>query len=150
MPPAAPQVFISYSHKDEEWKDRLDTQLQVLGHQGILDTWNDRRIEFGSDWEPEIEAAMQRAKAAVLLISADSLTSKFILSKEVPVLLERREKEGVKILPVIVRPCPWQMVPWLAKLQCRPKDGHPLSGGTDHQIEADLDAIAREIGALLK
>ena len=32
-----PTVFISYSHKDEDWKNRLVTHLGVLRHQGLLD-----------------------------------------------------------------------------------------------------------------
>jgi hypothetical protein len=39
------KVFISYSHKDEEWKDSLVKQLEVLKLQGEFDTWDDRRIQ---------------------------------------------------------------------------------------------------------
>ncbi len=59
-----PQVFISYSYWDEAWKDRLVTHLQVLVRQGLLDTWDDRRIGVGDDWEQQIDAALQNAKAA--------------------------------------------------------------------------------------
>jgi hypothetical protein len=55
-----PSVFISYSHKDEEWKDKLVTHLGVLKEQGLLDIWEDRRIEGGDDWLPEIEKAINR------------------------------------------------------------------------------------------
>ncbi len=64
-----PSVFLSYSHKDEVWKDRLRTHLGVLEKQGLLETWDDRRIGAGSDWFEEIQAAMARASVAVLLIS---------------------------------------------------------------------------------
>lgn len=40
-----PTVFISYSHKDEVWKDRLETQLRVLQFEGLLETWTDRQID---------------------------------------------------------------------------------------------------------
>ena len=43
-----PSVFISYSRKDEEWKDRLVTHLGVLEQEGLLDLWDDRRIELGA------------------------------------------------------------------------------------------------------
>ncbi len=145
----APQVFISYSHQDETWKDRLVTQLQVLVHQGLLDTWDDRRIGFGDDWKPQIDTALQNAKAAVLLISANFLTSKFILGEEIPTLLQRRDAAGLHIFPVIVKPCAWRAVDWLAKMQCRPTDGRPLSGGTEHQIDTDLAAMAHEIHEVL-
>ena len=146
---SSPTVFISYSHKDEEWKDRVCSQLGVLVQQGLVETWDDRRIAAGDDWKPEIEKAMASAKAAVLLISANFLTSNFILNGEVPTLLEKRDKEGVRIIPVILKPCAWQTVPWLARLQCRPKDGRALSGGDENKIDQDLADLALEINRLL-
>jgi hypothetical protein len=106
----SPTVFISYCHKDEVWKDRLVTHLGVLQQESILDLWVDRRIGAGGNWYQEIEEAIARASVAVLLVSADFLTSKFILSKEIPRLLERWDKEGLRIFPVILRPCAWKHV----------------------------------------
>jgi hypothetical protein len=145
-----PAVFISYSHKDEKWKDRLVTHLGVLQSQGLLDLWDDRRIGAGEDWEQEIQEAMDAASVAVLLVSAHFLTSRFILGEEVPRLLERRDKEGLHIFPVIVKPCAWQAVGWLSRMQARPKDGRPLSAGDEHQIDTDLAEIATEVHDLLK
>jgi hypothetical protein len=71
----APSVFISYSHKDEEWKDRLVTHLRVLEMQGFLDVWEDRQIEGGDDWYPEIETAINKANVAILMISANFLVT---------------------------------------------------------------------------
>jgi len=148
---AKPTVFISYSHEDEAWKDRLVTHLGVLQSQGLLDLWDDRRIGAGEDWEREIEKAMATASAAVLLVSADFLTSAFILGEEVPRLLERRDrdKESLRIFPVIVKPCAWKQVKWLARMQVRPQDGRPLSAGDEHRIDADLAAIAEEVAAIM-
>jgi tetratricopeptide (TPR) repeat protein len=145
-----PTIFISYSHKDEAWKDRLVTHLRGLGHQGSLDAWDDRRIEGGQDWHQEIQDAMSAASVALLLVSADFLASKFIQDEEVPRLLERRESEGVRVIPVILKPCAWQTIDWLKRLQARPKDRRPLSQGDENQIETDLAAIAAEIDALLR
>ncbi|MBM3235730.1 toll/interleukin-1 receptor domain-containing protein [Candidatus Poribacteria bacterium] len=144
-----PTVFISYSHKDEDWKDRLVTQLGVLKEEGILDLWDDRRIEAGEDWYQKIQEAMNAASVAILMVSANFLTSKFILNEEVPRLLERREKEGMRVFPVIVKPCAWKRVKWLARMQLRPKDGNPLSAGDEHQIDVDLAAIAEEVAAII-
>ena len=100
-----PTVFISYSHKDEDWKDRLVTHLGVLQREALLDLWDDRRIGAGEDWYLEIQNAMNAASVAVLMVSANFLTSNFILQEEVPRLLERRDGEGMRIFPVIIRPC---------------------------------------------
>ncbi len=77
------------------------------------------------------------------------LTSNFILKTEVPTLMEKRDKEGVRIIPLIVKPCAWKIVPWLARLQCRPKDGRALSAGDENQIDQDLADLALEINNLL-
>lgn len=143
-------VFISYSHKDEAWKDRLVTHLGVLQQEGLIDLWDDRRIGAGGNWYQKIQEAIAKASVAVLLVSADFLTSKFILSKEIPSLLERRDKEGLRIYPVILRPCAWKHVKWLARMNRRPKDGKPISSGAEHQIEADLAAIAEEVAEIIE
>ena len=145
-----PTVFISYSHRDEIWKDRLLTQLGVLQQQSILALWHDRRIGAGADWYQEICQAMEAADVAVLLISADFLTSPFILQEEVARLMTRRQQEGLPIVPILVRPCPWKQVPWLARMQLRPIDARPLAAGNDYQIETELTAIAEEIAALIR
>jgi hypothetical protein len=132
------------------WKDRLLTQLGVLQQQNILELWHDRRIGAGADWYQDICKAMEAAHVAVLLISAHFLTSSFILQEEVSRLLTWRQQEGLPIVPILVTPCPWRRVPWLARMQLRPIDARPLSAGNDHQIETDLTAIAEEIADLMQ
>ena len=144
-----PTIFISYSHKDSDWKDRLVTHLGVLQQQNYLDFWTDDEIRIGEAWFQKIQTAMNTASVAILLVSAHSLTSNFILREEIARLLERRDKEGLAVFPILVRPCAWEFVPWLAQMQVRPKNGLPLSAGTDHQIDENLTAIVREIRTVL-
>jgi hypothetical protein len=144
-----PTVFISYSHKDEEWKDRLVTHLGVSQKQGLFFAWEDRLMGGGDIWKREIQDALNVASVAILLVSAHSLTSEFILHEEVKRMLERRDLEGLRIFPVIIKPCDWEAVPWLQQMNLRPKDGRPISGGNEHQIDEDMAAIAKEIRLLL-
>ncbi len=144
------KIFISYSHKDETWKERLVTQLRVLQNQITLDIWDDRRIQGGDEWLREIENALNLCNIAILLISPTFLTSKFIMEKEVPLLLERRRQQGVRIFPMIVKPCAWQQNDWLKKIQARPQDGKPLAGMRKDKAEAALAALAEELAGLLK
>ncbi len=141
------QIFISYSHQDEDWKNRVVKQLGVLAHTG-LDIWDDRRIAAGDDWHPEIQQAIERCDVAVLLISADFLTSPFIRDQEVPQLLQRRRDHGIRVIPLIVRPCLWDRIDWLGSIQARPTDGAALSGMTEHQRESTLSNLAGEIADL--
>ncbi len=43
-----PTVFISYSHKDEAWKDLLVPHLRALEMAGLdMQVWHDRKIDGG-------------------------------------------------------------------------------------------------------
>lgn len=142
-------VFISYSHKDEKYKDQLVTQLKVLNLAELLTWWDDRHIKPGENWYPEIEKAIESADVAILLISDNYLSSEFILSKEVPALLKKRAKKDLRVIPLIVWPCPWETIDWLSPIQVRPKDGRALSSMTEHQVKQDMASLAKEIFNLL-
>ena len=144
-----PSIFISYSHADESWKDRVVKQLRVLEYEKHLEVWDDRRIDAGDDWYPAIEQALTEASVSILLISDDFLTSQFILGKEVPRLLKRRKEEGLRVIPLIVWPCAWQQVSWLKDIQSLPLDGCPLAKGSEYQIRQDLADLVTEVAGLL-
>jgi hypothetical protein len=145
-----PVVFISYSHKDEREKNRLLSHLGVLQPGGLISLWSDDRIGAGADWEKEIREAMAQAKVAILLISANFLTSSFILGQEVPTLLRRREREGLTVFPVIAKACAWQEVEWLTKMNIRPKNGRAIWGSGSRRIDEDMATIAKEVAAIVK
>ena len=132
------KVFISYSHEDEEWKDRVVGHLRVLGPEMGFEARDDRRIEGGQDWQPAIERAIDGCSVALLLISMPFLTSKFILSVEVPWLLRLRAEAGVRVIPVILSPCAWKRIYWLEPINGRPKDGKALSSMSKADAEVAL------------
>jgi hypothetical protein len=142
------KLFVSYSHRDEGWKDRVVQQLLVLATEG-LEVWDDRRIAAGDDWAAEIGQAIADCDLALLLVSAHFLSSRFITDQEVPALLQRRQEQGIRVIPVLLSPCQWQRIAWLRPIQARPKDGQPLSGMSGHQAEAALSDLAGEIADLL-
>ena len=74
-PSTRTKIFISYSHADKEWLDRLRRHLKPLVREGDLDCWDDTHIRPGDDWKQEIENALDTAQVAVLLISADFFAS---------------------------------------------------------------------------
>lgn len=126
-PPFRPlSIFISYAHRDEDFKDELVTMLAGLQRRGVIDAWQDRRVEAGDEWRASIEAAMNDCELAILLISPGFLASRFIQDTELPRLLQRRKDQGLRIVPIIVRHCPWQSEPMLSDLQALPQDGKPV------------------------
>jgi tetratricopeptide (TPR) repeat protein len=136
-----PSVFISYSHKDEVWKDRLTPQLRALEQAGRVAVWDDRKIDGGDEWYPEIKEAMRRAAVAVCLISPDYLASPFCVKEEVPYLLARCENDGLIFLPLLVRPCVWKAHEWLKGRQMLPRDGKSVAA----DFKDDWDTVFAEV-----
>jgi tetratricopeptide (TPR) repeat protein len=140
-----PTVFIGYSHKDEKWKDFLRSHLGVLEQTGRITVWDDRQIDGGEEWYPEIAAAMERAAVAVCLISPDFLKSDFINKEEVPYLIKRRQSENMILLPVLVRPCLWEIVDWLSPIQMLPRDDKSISADFRGNEDTPLKEVAKRI-----
>jgi hypothetical protein len=80
----------------------------------------------------------------VLLISIEFINSHFVRNAEVPRILARRKKQGIRVIPLLVRPCAWRKVSWLAALQILPRDARPLSDMTPNEYEAVLAELVEE------
>lgn len=143
-----PLVFISYSHKDEALKDKLLMQLGVL--QSNFDIWSDDRIGVGANWKAEIDRSISRAKVAILLITDNFLSSPFILQTEVKTILERREKEGMHVFPVIAKACAWTRARWLSEMNVRPKNKVPVWGDGGAHVDEYLASIVEEVADILE
>ncbi|HEX9781345.1 MAG TPA: toll/interleukin-1 receptor domain-containing protein [Opitutaceae bacterium] len=105
-------VFISYAHEDNDstdrskrWLDRLTQFLQPLAEQDELTICSDQDIALGDDWHAHIQKHLDGARAAVLRVSPAFLASNYVRNSELPVLLRNAKEHGVKIIPVILRPC---------------------------------------------
>ncbi|MEE8522861.1 MAG: toll/interleukin-1 receptor domain-containing protein, partial [Thermoanaerobaculia bacterium] len=98
------RIFVSYSHKDAEALEQLQRFLKTLERDGRVDAWADTRLQAGDEWRPEIEAALDRATAAILLISQDFLASDFIFKEEIPRILSRAAAGELTVIPVFLSP----------------------------------------------
>ncbi len=146
-----PKIFISYSHEDEvPWKNFVVSHLRVAEYQGEFELWDDRGIPGGSDWKAEISSALSKASIAILLISRHSLSSDFILTHEIPIMLERRAREGLLVYPILLTDCNWKTVDALRTLNVRPVDGAPLAMMAKAKREKAMSAIAKEISELIQ
>jgi hypothetical protein len=87
---------------DAEWLEKLKKFLKPLENEDKIKIWDDKEIKPGDQWEEEIEKSISAAKAAVLLVTQDFLTSKFISENELPLLLAGANERGVEIFWIAV------------------------------------------------
>jgi len=144
---AKSDVFISYSHRDEQYKDELLRHLRVLEKQGVASFWDTSLIQAGADWTNEIKKAIDQAEVAILLISPDFLASDYVVEQELPALLKRAKSRDTVVLPILVRPTQWTSVPELAQFQFLNDVRTPLS--SSHQRDEDYAKISQRIADLI-
>jgi len=140
-PPERDQLFISYSHVDRQWVDRLQTMIRPLVRSHGLRLWDDSQIQPGDKWREEIETALAAAKVALLLVSSDFLASEFVTNSELPQLLTAEEEEGLRILWVPLRPSLVRRTP-IDAYQALLDPGRPLAAMNPVEQEQALVKIA--------
>lgn len=143
-------VFISYSHHDREYLDRLLVHLRPLEKEGLVDLWVDTRLHAGDRWKKEIEKALTRANVAVLLLSADFLASDFITDNELPPILRNAEEKGTRIIPLIVKPCRFTRDKVLRHFQALNDPKEALILIPEGEQEKLYDALSAEVERTLQ
>jgi hypothetical protein len=141
------KLFISYAHKDEDFRQELNTHLKLMQRQKLIDAWHDRQILPGQEWAGEIDEALQDARVILLLVSANFLASDYCYDKEMLRALERYEQKEAIVIPIILSACDWHSAPF-GKLQGLPKDAKPIKSWNDRD-EAWTD-VARGIRRVIE
>src|SRR5450755_896018 len=111
-----PVIFISYSHKDEpekprdgeiQWLSFVRTYLQPAVKNDIVVPWVDRNMPGGTGWDADIERNLRACDIFILLVSAHSMASDYIIDREIAIIEERRAKgEPVHFYPLLLTPTP--------------------------------------------
>ena len=124
-------VFISYSHRDRAFCQKLETHLSNLRRQNVITSWYDGDISPGSEWKPQINEHLNTDHIILLLISADFMASDFCYSLEMTQAIARHDANQARVLPIILRPTDWQGAPF-AKLKVLPIDGKAVTSWPTH------------------
>ncbi|MGF1537423.1 MAG: toll/interleukin-1 receptor domain-containing protein, partial [Elainellaceae cyanobacterium] len=143
------RLFYSYSHKDDALREQLETHLKLLQRQGLIQTWHDRRILAGDEWESEIDDNLNRADIILLLVSPDFIASDYCYDIEMKRAMERHEAGEARVIPVILRPVDWRGTPF-NKLSWLPQNGDPITSWRDRDaawlnVEQGIKQVAQSL-----
>lgn len=142
-------VFISYSHEDEMYKDKLEKHLSILKRNNIIETWHDRKIVPGQEWNKKILEELESAQIILLLVSVDFLNSNFCYDIEIKRAVERHNNGEAVLIPIILRKCDWKETSF-SKIQALPKDAEPVKSfhDEDEAFFSIIEGIKTSISSL--
>jgi serine/threonine protein kinase len=90
-------VFISYSHKDEDFARQIVDSLQ----KNQIEVWFDKiSLVPGEPWEPSIRKAIKSADKVVVVLSPEAVESDIVQAE-----IDYAKEKNKPILPLMHRPC---------------------------------------------
>jgi hypothetical protein len=153
-----PILFISYAHADEpdkpvegevQWLSFVRRYLQPAVKDGIFDLWVDRQMMGGANLDPEIDRKLRACDIFILLVSANSMASNYIVDKEITIIRERQAKgENVYFYPLLLTPTPDAGLNKVKDKNLRPRDARPFSGFPYNERLQHMTEAANEIAKI--
>jgi hypothetical protein len=146
---ARTKVFISYSRQDRSWLERLRVFLRPLTRDANLDVWDDTRLAPGSEWAAELDSAIESARVAILLITADFMASDFIQAQELPKLLKAAERRELTVLPVFIGISAASDDPRLTRFEAVNDPKKPVKALSESDQDAVFDRVRQSVRQIL-
>jgi hypothetical protein len=112
---AKPIILLSYAHLDEpekprgeeiQWLTFVMKFLRPAVKSGEFRVWVDRQMQGGTKWDKEIEGHLLACNIFVLLVSANSMGSDYIIDKELEIARRRQTAGELHVYPLLIEPTP--------------------------------------------
>jgi nucleoside phosphorylase len=133
------RIFYSYVSQDQSFVNQLDTHLAVLRRRKWIVT------SYAGEAGADRMELLNQADIILLLISPNFINTSDIYEREAKRAMERR-KEGIRVIPVLLRPTADWRFEEFGGLQAVPRD-KPISAYNDRDVP--FSAIAEEIRAVV-
>ena len=95
-------VFVSYSHQDAEFTDRLIRDLQYSQVPATYDKW---LLKVGDSIIDRIAAAVSAASNVVAIVSSNSVASNWVRKELSLAMTSEIKGHSVKVLPAVIDDC---------------------------------------------
>ncbi len=133
------RLFYSYSHRDSQHRERMETILATLRRSGLLQSWHDARILPGTSISAALEAGLEEADIVAFLFSPDFLASSECMKEWERAKTLAANGRGLFRVPIILRSCAWKDYLGDDDVKALPDDGHAI------MTSSDIDAAWMEV-----
>jgi hypothetical protein len=145
------RVFISYATRDTRDCDQLKMRLKILHNLGLVESWEQRDLLPGVEWDKAIRQRLEEAELVILLWSEDFEASDYIQDVELQRALTRAREGRTRIVSIILKPSGWDRTE-AALYQVLPTKAKPVSRHRNHceawhSIRVGLQKLVEEMTA---
>lgn len=120
------KFFVSYSHQDMKYKERLLTALKSLELAYNIDVWHDGKILAGGNINNAILKELVCSDIVLLLITPNFLASWYCMEVELKKAIKRMNKGECIVIPVMFQDCTLTETLPFYNFNRVPKDGKPI------------------------
>ncbi len=144
------RVFISYASADTNLVNELIKHLSPLKRNGLISCWQRENVSPGANWEEEVMRRLSHADIILLIISSDFITSDFCYYVEMQKALQRHEIDGIRVIPILLRPlASWRTEPF-GKLKTLPSTEEAITNWPNQDkafedIVSDITKVVEEL-----
>lgn len=102
LPPV--RLFVSYSHKDSRWFQKLRPLLIFDGTPSVehVHAWHDNELKAGDRWDDEIRSELAQMDIFLCLVSYQMRASSYIVDVEKKEALNREKAGQTIIVPLMI------------------------------------------------
>jgi len=143
-----PILYISYSDEDLMDKRILERHLKALEKSDKIKIFDKEKIAPGLDEKREQREQLDEAEVILLLISSNFIANERNYSLEMVKALERSENKSCITIPVIIKDCNWEDLPF-AKIKPVLYNKKPLFS-KEFQIDESLTNAVHQIQISIK
>lgn len=123
--PAHVRIFISYSHRDDASRERLDVHMAQLKREGVSVFFDGHMIP-GTELDPRIKRELKQADIFVALASPAYLNSRYCFEIEYGYAFRKAQRGQVHLVVALIEECQWRHTR-MSRYKLLPRDGKPVS-----------------------
>jgi len=93
------RIFLSYSHQDQKYADKISRHLTNAGH----DIWQDKiNLKVGDNLIEKVSIGIKKAQAVIVIVSENSRKSKWVMHEISALALGDLSSKDRRVIPVLV------------------------------------------------